>query len=164
MTQRKATGVIKHTFRSAYNKGNEKYSHDFPDGITEQYHNDSCDINKILAQFMETGIMPPTNQRTPNYMDVSEVDFHDMQTQIANANSLFEELPEHVKATFDNQPHKFLQFAENPDNLQALTDMGLANAPKNEPMAQSLEAQDANSGTEIASDKPVTGASAELPT
>ena len=71
-TKRKATGVIKHTFRSAYNKGNEKYSHDFPNGITEQYHNDSCDINQILAQFMETGIMPPTNQRTPNYMDVSE--------------------------------------------------------------------------------------------
>ena len=46
-TKRKATGVIKHTFRSAYNKGNEKYSHDFPNGITEQYHNDSCDINQL---------------------------------------------------------------------------------------------------------------------
>ncbi len=97
-------------------------------------------------------------------MDVSELDFQDMQTQTANANTLFEQLPEQVKATFDNKPHKFLQFAENPDNLQALTDMGLANAPKNEPMAQSLEAEDANSGTEIASDKPDSGASAELST
>ena len=44
-TKRKATGVIKHTFRSAYNKGNEKYSHDFPNGITEQYHNDSNNKN-----------------------------------------------------------------------------------------------------------------------
>ena len=38
--------------------------------------------------------MPPTNQRTPNYMDVSEIDFQTMQNQLANAKSLFEQLPE----------------------------------------------------------------------
>lgn len=164
-TKRKATGVIKHTFRSAYNKGNEKYSHDFPNGITEQYHNDSCDINQILAQFMETGIMPPTNQRTPNYMDVSEIDFQTMQNQLANAKSLFEQLPEHVKANFDNEPFKFLQFAENPQNAQALHDMGLANAPKNEPLAQSLETQSDEKTTSLAEGKPDdSGAAAELST
>ena len=53
-TKRKATGIPKNTFRSAYNLGNENYSETFTDGITEQHHTDQCDINKILAQFMET--------------------------------------------------------------------------------------------------------------
>ena len=60
-TKRKATGIKKQTFRSAYNLGNEDYSQSFNDGLTEQHHTDTCDINKILAQFMETGIMPQTN-------------------------------------------------------------------------------------------------------
>ena len=43
-TKRKATGVPKNTFRSAYNLGNENYSETFTDGITEQHHTDQCDI------------------------------------------------------------------------------------------------------------------------
>jgi hypothetical protein len=114
---------------------------------------------------METGIMPPTNQRTPNYMDVSEIDFQSMQNQLANAKSLFEQLPEHVKANFDNEPFKFLQFAENPNNAQALHEMGLANAPKNEPLAQSLETQSDEKTTSLAESKPDdSGAVAELST
>ena len=62
-SKRKATGVTKNTFRSAYNLGNENYSETFTDGITEQHHTDQCDINKILAQFMETGIMPQTKAK-----------------------------------------------------------------------------------------------------
>jgi hypothetical protein len=115
-TKRKATGVPKNTFRSAYNLGNEDYSETFTDGITEQHHTDQCDINKILAQFMETGIMPQT-KANPQYGDVSEVDFTEMQNTLATAKTLFEELPEHVKATFNNEMHSFLNFAENPDNL-----------------------------------------------
>ena len=138
MTKRKATGVTKNTFRSAYNLGNENYSQSFTDGLTEQHHTDTCDINKILAQFMETGIMPNTNAN-PQYADVTDVDFTQMQNQLATAKTLFEELPEQVKARFNNEMHTFLHFAENPDNLPELVDMGLA--VKNERLAQAVQAQ-----------------------
>jgi hypothetical protein len=138
-TKRKATGIPKNTFRSAYNLGNEDYSQSFTDGLTEQHHTDTCDINKILAQFMETGIMPNTNAN-PKYGDVSDVDFTQMQNQLATAKTLFEELPEQVKARFNNEMHTFLHFAENPDNLPELVDMGLA--VKNERIAQALQDQD----------------------
>ena len=138
-TKRKATGIKKQTFRSAYNLGNEDYSQSFTDGLTEQHHTDQCDINKILAQFMETGIMPGTNAN-PQYGDVSDVDFTLMQNQLATAKTLFEELPEQVKARFNNEMHTFLHFAENPDNLPELVDMGLA--VKNERIAQALQDQD----------------------
>ena len=167
-TKRKATGISKNTFRSAYNLGNEDYSQSFTDGLTEQHHTDTCDINKILAQFMETGIMPNTNAN-PQYADVSEVDFTQMQNQLATAKTLFEELPEQVKDRFNNEMHTFLHFAENPDNLPELVDMGLA--VKNERIAQALQNQDANSSTspqgsveEIASDKPQSGASETVAT
>ena len=149
-TKRKATGIKKQTFRSAYNLGNEDYSQSFTDGITEQHHTDTCDINKILAQFMETGIMPQTNAN-PQYADVSEVDFTNMQNQLATAKTLFEELPEQVKARFNNQMHTFLHFAENPDNLPELVDMGLA--VKNERLAQALQAQAGEETTSLPAGK-----------
>lgn len=172
-TKRKATGVRKHTFRSAYDVGTKDYSeiHNPKDALTEQSHQNSCDINLILAQFMETGIMPNMKNNNPQYADVSGIDFQDIQNQLANAKTLFEELPDHVKAQFDNEPFKFLAFAENPENNQALVDMGLASAPKKEHIAPALPEEDANSSTspqgsveEIASDKSDTDASEGLAT
>jgi hypothetical protein len=154
-TKRKATGVRKHTFRSAYNAGTEDYSelHNPKHALTEQSHQNSCDINLILAQFMETGIMPNMKQNTPQYGDVSEIDFQDIQMQLATAKTLFEELPDHVKAQFDNEPFKFLAFAENPENNQALVDMGLASALKKEHLAQALPDNDEEETTSLPSDK-----------
>ena len=153
--------IKKHTFRTAYNLGNENYTEKHDEvGLTEQHHADTCDINKILAQFMETGILPTSTNNDPQYGDVSEHDFQEVQNQLAEAKSLFEQLPDPVKAQFDNEPFKFLHFAEDPRNLEALVEMGLANAPiKGSLEPSSTQAEDANSGTEIASDKPDTGAS-----
>ena len=148
--KRKATGVKKQTFRSAYNLGNEDYSQSFTDGLTEQHHKDTCDINKILAQFMETGIMPQT-KANPQYSDVSNVDFQDMQNTLATAKTLFEELPEQVKDHFNNEMHTFLNFAENPDNLPQMEEWGLA--VKNERLAQALETQAGEETTSLPAGK-----------
>ncbi len=158
MTKRKATGITKNTFRSAYNLGNEDYSQSFTDGLTEQHHTDTCDINKILAQFMETGIMPNTNAN-PQYGDVSDVDFTQMQNQLATAKTLFEELPEQVKDRFNNEMHTFLHFAENPDNLPELVEMGLA--VKNERIAQALQAQAGEETTSLPAGKSDSSDAAE---
>ena len=138
-TKRKATGVKKNVFRSAYNLGDLDYSEEFTDGITEQHHTDSCDINKILAQFMETGILPESKIQNPQYGDVSDHNFQDVQNQLANAKSLFEELPELVKARFNNEPFEFLRFVEDEKNHPELVEMGLAHAPQPELSAQSLQ-------------------------
>lgn len=166
MTTRKSTGIKKHTFRSAYNTGNGNYSESHNnDGLTEQSHGPSCDINLILAQFMETGIMPNMKQTTPQYGDVSEIDFQDIQNQLAHAKTLFEELPDPVKAQFDNEPFKFLKFAENPENNTALVEMGLAHAPEKGSLDPALLAEEDEKTTSLASDKSEkSDASAELST
>lgn len=152
-------------FRSAYNTGNEDYSEKHSDdGLTEQHHADTCDINKILAQFMETGILPTTTNKDPQYGDVSEHNFQEVQNQLANAKTLFEELPDLVKAQFDNKPFKFLHFAEDPKNMDALVEMGLANAPQRS-LDLALQEQDGKISPEIIpSDKPDTGASETVAT
>lgn len=150
-------------FRTAYNTGNENYSelHN-DDGLTEQHHAENCDINKILAQFMETGILPTTTNKDPQYGDVSEHDFQEVHNQLANAKTLFEELPDPVKAQFDNKPFKFLQFAEDPKNMDSLVEMGLAQKRSLDP---ALQEQDGKISEEIIpSDKPGTGASETVAT
>jgi len=160
----------KQKFRTAYNTGNENYSelHN-DDGLTEQHHAETCDINKILAQFMETGILPTSTNNDPQYGDVSEHNFQEVQNQLANAKTLFEELPDPVKAQFDNKPFKFLQFAEDPKNMDQLVEMGLANAPKRslDPALQELDGKSMKSRSDlidIPSDKPDTGASETVAT
>lgn len=166
MTIRKSTGIrkLKPTFRSAYNLGNENYSIAATDGITEQHHSESCDINKILAQFMQTGIMPPTNP-DPQYGDLtdSSLQFNEAMNQIAQAKSLFEELPDQVRERFDNEPYKFLQFAQDENNHDAMIEMGLLNAPH--PEDKALQGNDAvPPKEETASDKPDSGASETVAT
>ena len=114
-------------FRSTYNTGTLDYGITHTDGKTEQHHTKACDINLILAQFMETGIMPPTIT-SPQYGDVSGHSFQEAHNQIALAKTLFEQLPEHVRLKFNNEPHNFLQFAQDEKNYDQLVDMGLANA------------------------------------
>ena len=79
----------------------------------------------------------PQTKPNPQYGDVSEVDFTAMQNTLANAKTLFEELPEQVKDHFNNEMHSFLNFAENPDNLPQMEEWGLA--IKNERLAQALQ-------------------------
>ena len=119
--------VIKHNMRSAYMEPNRS-TIKCNDGITEQHHAEECDVNKILATYMKTGQLP---QSDPNaqYGDSSDYDFQSMQLQIAKAKSLFEELPEQVKAKFEFEPHRFLSFVEDERNHDELVQMGLANAP-----------------------------------
>jgi hypothetical protein len=160
----------KQKFRTAYNTGNENYSelHN-DDGLTEQHHAETCDINKILAQFMETGIIQHSTNQDPQYGDVSEHDFQEVQNQLANAKTLFEELPDPVKAQFENKPFKFLQFAEDPKNMDSLVEMGLANAPKRslDPALQEQDGKSMKSRSDlidIPSDKPDSGASETVAT
>ena len=70
---------------------------------------------------------------------------------LATAKTLFEELPEQVKDRFNNEMHTFLNFAENPDNLQEMEEMGLA--IKNERLAQALQTEAGEETTSLPAGK-----------
>jgi len=52
---------------------------------------------------------------------------------------MFEELPSTIRAQFENNPEKFLEFVQNPDNLDKMRELGLAKAPQSPPEASKPE-------------------------
>ena len=120
-----SANFVKHQMRSAYAEPKSS-SIICDDGITEQHHTEQCDVNTILSTYMKTGVLPPIDSNA-QYGDLSDFDYQSMQNQIANANSLFEQLPENVRYRFGNEPYRFLNFVQDEKNYDELVEMGLAN-------------------------------------
>lgn len=99
-----------------------------PDGRTKQAFKDECDINKIMDRYQKTGILPDTIHRVAQYIDATDpnFDFQHAMEQVAQAKTMFENIPAAIRERFENDPAKFVEFCENPANLPELTEMGLA--------------------------------------
>lgn len=101
-------------------------SHDEP--ITEQAHKESCDINEITRKYERTGELPDMIDRDPEqWGDFSSGEtYHEAMNIVTHANQQFDALPAQVRKRFDNDPQKFLQFFEDPANLDEMAKLGLA--------------------------------------
>lgn len=95
------------------------------EGRTKQSFADDCDINKIIKRYQSTGFTPPVNENGI-YSDYSSTTLFDSMLIVAEGKSMFEALPALVRKQFDNDPVKFLEYAENPQNQQGMIDLGLA--------------------------------------
>lgn len=108
--------------------------------LTRQEFAAECDINNLMSQFEKTGILPTTNSATPNYLDVSDVpDLMLAHEILQNATTAFMSLPATVRRDFDNDPLKFVAFAEDPENLPKMREWKLAPPPVSEPAPQRVE-------------------------
>lgn len=97
---------------------------------TRQADLDASDINKIVKRFERDGIMP-MGSREGVYLDVSEVgDYRSALEQVRRADEYFSELPAGSRAMFDNDPAKFLDVVNDPDQLDLLVKAGVI--PKDE--------------------------------
>jgi len=108
--------------------------------LTRQEFAAECDINNLMAQFEKTGILPTTNAAEPRYLDVSNVpNLQEAHHILQDATVSFMALPALVRRDFDNDPIKFIQFAENRENLPKLREWGLAPPPPIDPPPQKVE-------------------------
>lgn len=109
--------------------------------LTRQEFADECDINKLMAQYEKTGILP-TNVNTgqPRYLDVSDVpDLQAAHHVLHEATIAFMSLPATIRRDFDNDPVKFINFAENPENLPKMREWKLAPPLPTEAPPQKVE-------------------------
>lgn len=91
---------------------------------TKQEFAAECDLNTIMARYTQTGELPAGMVGT--YGDFSEVpDYLEAQIIIARADAQFSALPAEVRARFENDPAKFLDFVHDPDNLEELQKLGM---------------------------------------
>lgn len=111
-------------FQTPYTE-NKKPKLDTGESMTEQSHQDECDINLILADYYRTGLMKHAKQNEGRYDDVSSIDYEKAMITVANVKSLFEGLPAELRKDFGNEPAKFLDFVQNPDNGEKLQKMGI---------------------------------------
>ena len=84
--------------------------------LTEQHHKPHVDINNIMARYIKTGTLDHVRTYEGQYSELPEADFHDAATKVAEARSMFEELPSQMRKHFDNDPARFLAFCEHHEN------------------------------------------------
>lgn len=83
------------------------------------------DINRIVAQFMKSGTLPP-GYAEGVFADVSEIgDYRAALGRVRLAEVEFMKLPPKVRLRFENDPLTFVEFAVNPANRSEMEAMGL---------------------------------------
>lgn len=98
--------------------------------LTRQSEKDNCDINLIVKRYAETGIMP-SNLTPGMYADVSQIgDYRTALHTVMEADRMFQQLPAHIRAAFDNDAATFLDAFNDETNRPRLEELGLL--PKTE--------------------------------
>lgn len=108
-----------------------KLSLDFDPDLdkTKQEFKDECDINSLMERYKHPELIDFVNKYSPTYGDATGFEFNEMQDQILGAKNMFADLPAKVRDRFNNDPARFLDFFNDPENAQEAAKMGLL-APK----------------------------------
>lgn len=109
--------------------------------MTKQSFKDACDINQIMLRYQKTGIVDHVNKYEGQYADLDGATYTDYMNKVANALSMFEELPSKARTYFNHDPAQFLNYVndldDNEDTRQHLVELGLSNhriaIPSDEP-------------------------------
>ena len=97
--------------------------------MTKQSEKNKTDINKIIQKFVKAGGIPPLPLDT-QFGFAPELTFHDAMNAIRNADEYFSALPSEARKRFGNDPGQFLDFVNDPANIDELSDMGLIDLPE----------------------------------
>lgn len=120
---------------------------------TKQSFTEECNINNIMARFEKTKVVEHLNQNQGNYGDFTNVtDYHTSLNAVIAAQTSFNSLPAQLRATFQNDPGKFYDFVNNPENIDEMRKMGLL--PKDN-SGEQVDAEREESVVEA--DQPVQG-------
>ncbi len=94
--------------------------------LTKESFREDCDINKIMARHMKTGLIEHLNPRKPMYGDFSAVqDFHSAVERVHDAEEQFALLPSAVRNMVQNDPERLLQALTDPKETAELAEAGL---------------------------------------
>lgn len=118
-------------------------------GLTEQAHKKETDMNYILRDYARTGFIKHAKNFQGRYDDVAVQDFQEAMFIVNQAQSMFAELPGHLRKRFQNDPAEFLEFVQNPENGDEMLRLGIlkgndgvdvTGAPVAAPTKESVEA------------------------
>lgn len=122
---------MKHFVKSPYNHDRRQSSLDSATrntlpSLTVQADKDDCDINVLIRRFGVTGVLNAV-QRPPNISEFSEIfDFQDAMNLVRQAEESFASLPADVRVRFNHNPHLYVDFCSQEENLPEMRKMGIA--------------------------------------
>lgn len=117
----------KSNFKTRYSKRNHKGIKFTKPSLTRQADAKDCDINNIMKKFEQTGQLPDMIKENPQFGDFSNYeDYQSSMNLVLHAEQQFAALPSSVRKKFDNDPKQFLSFANDPNNMSEMVDLGLA--------------------------------------
>lgn len=120
-------------FKSAFSDRERYFTPVGEISMTQQHMRNECDINTIMRRWQKTGVINHVNTHAGDYGDyVNAVEYQEALNAVIEADNAFNSLPSSLRKKFDNSPAEFLQFVQNPDNLEEMYDLGLANRPIDE--------------------------------
>jgi phage internal scaffolding protein len=115
-------------FRTAYGERKRVTFETTGESLTHQSAKDECDINNIMKKWERTGIIDHQNRYQGEYGDFTNVpdNYQDSLNAVLQADEMFMTLPAKIRARFGNDPGAFLDFVSDPNNQEAIIEMGLA--------------------------------------
>lgn len=118
----------KHIFYTPYvNKKTTEPFHTVGESLTQEQFAEESNINNIIRSYDRNGVIEHINRGKAIYGDFSNVtDFSDALNQINQAKAEFMNIPSEIREKFQNDAGQFFKFASNPDNIEELREMGLA--------------------------------------
>lgn len=123
------------------------------DILTVQADSQATDINKIMARFERTGQVTHLAAVRPMFGNVPQFrGLADALIKVQEADDLFMGLDAAVRERFHNDPVEFIEFFDNPANLDEAVKLGLAT--KRSPREEILEARKAAEAGAAASNPP----------
>jgi len=93
--------------------------------LAQQHFKEECDINTILYKFNVTGLLPEA-PLSPRYGDFTGIgDYHTALNRVIAAQDEFDALPAQIRARFENDPAKLIEFLDDDANRPEAEELGL---------------------------------------
>lgn len=111
----------------------ERVSVDFTDSIarTKQSFKEECDANAIMRKWHKTGQVDHINKNPPRYGDFENAgDYLSAKLAVQAMHDEFGQMSSAVRDRMNNDPATFMEFMNDPDNLDEAVELGLIKKPE----------------------------------
>lgn len=98
---------------------------------TQQQFKEECDVNNILRNYVDTGVLTHVSDQIPQFGDFSKVpaDYGEALALIEESREAFMQLPSEVREKFDSRPENLISYLQDEKNKDEAIKLGLINKP-----------------------------------
>jgi len=99
---------------------------------TQKQFKDECNVNNIIKKYKATGTITHVRNRQEGvYADLTTLpDFQQAMDVIVKASNAFQEVPAEIRSRFNNDPQQFIDYLNDPKNIEESYKLGLREKPK----------------------------------